>query len=441
MIIHVVQPGDTLQSIADHYGTTVRVLINDNALCEPAKLVMGQCIVVAEPESTYIVQEGDTLMGIANSHNVTIMQLLQNNPYLSDRQYLFPGDRIVISYNRLGRIVTHGNAVPYINNTTYRKTLPYLTYLSIVNYTAADTGEIISYYDDAEFIQTAKNYNVVPLMFLTTLTIQGEANTRTVYELLLSENIQDRLIENILVILREKGFVGLNLSIEYISEANLPYIENASARIAERLSEEGFLAFTTINPNIALVDDELVFQRVDYSTLGNMADSIIFMNYEWARNLNPPSPISSIYQIEGYLQYLRGTIPSDKLNIGLATIGYDWELPFIAGVSTVHVLTYDSAVDLARNEGVAIQFDDLSKTPFFVYSNSNNPFPVEHIVWFIDARSIDALLELVVEYHLQGTGIWNITIFNSQLWLIINSQFEIVKLYDLHRQRLEPWTP
>ena len=48
-------------------------------------------------------------------------------------------------------------------------------------------------------------------------------------------------------------------------------------------------------------------------------------------------------------------------------------------------------------------------------------------MWFVDARSIDALLDLVVEYDLQGTGIWNITVYNAQLWLIINSQFEIAK--------------
>ncbi|NLO09751.1 MAG: LysM peptidoglycan-binding domain-containing protein [Clostridiales bacterium] len=427
MIIHVVQPGDTIQSIANQYETSVSILIGDNLLSEPQNLVIGQCIVIAQPELIYIVQEDDTLSNIANSHNVTIMQLLQNNPFLSDRAYIYPGDRIVISYNKVGRIATHGNALPYINNETYRKTLPYLTYLSIVNYTATDTGEIISYYDDIELIQIAKDYHVLPFLFLTTLTIKGEANIRTAYELLLSEDIQDRLMENILLILREKGFAGLNLSIEYVSEANLPYIEKVSARIAERLGEEGFLAFVTINPNITLVDDELVFQRVDYTTLGNMADSIIFMNYEWAMNLNPPSPVSSIFQIDNYLQYLRGTIPSDKLSIGLATIGYDWELPFIAGLSSVRILTYDSAVALARNEGVVIQFDNRSKTPYYFYTSRVTPYPVEHLVWFVDARSIDALLDLVVEYDLQGTGIWNITVYNAQLWLIINSQFEIAK--------------
>ena len=158
MIIHIVQQGDTLQKIATYYGTSVQILVQDNGLINPDSLVIGQCIVIAIPEITYIVQDGDTLENIAYSHNVTLMQLFQNNPFLSDREYIFPGDRIVVSYNKTGKLSTHGNAVPYINRETYRKTLPYLTYISVVNYTATDTGDIVSYYDDEEFIQIAKDY-------------------------------------------------------------------------------------------------------------------------------------------------------------------------------------------------------------------------------------------------------------------------------------------
>lgn len=427
MIIHVVQQGDTIQSIAEYYRTSETVLIRDNALREPDNLVIGQAIVIAYPTLTYIVQEGDTLEGIANSHNVSLIQLLQNNPYLSDREYIYSGDRIVVSYEKKGTIVTHGNTIPFINNISYTKTLPYLTYISIVNYTVTDTGEIISYYDDLELIQTAKQYSVIPLMFLTTLTLQGEANIRTAYQLLLDEHYQNRLIENIINSLREKGFYGINVSYEYVSETTLPYIERVYSKIEARLKEEGFFVFATINPNITVLGDELVFQRMDYTELSTLADSIVFMNYERARNVNPPSPISSIYQMEVYLDYLMDTVPTNILSLGLATIGYDWALPYLAGISSVNSLTIDNAIGLARNEGAVIQFDEISQTPYFRYTNRRGPNPVEHIVWFIDARSINALLDLVAANDLQGIGIWNITVFNEQLWLIINSQFEILK--------------
>ncbi|MFT4143923.1 MAG: LysM peptidoglycan-binding domain-containing protein [Mobilitalea sp.] len=428
MIIHVVQPGDTLQSISDAYGVPLGTLIQANGLSDSYSLVIGQSIIIVYPESTYTVQVGDTLYSIANSHNVTVLQLLQNNSFLSDRTYIFPGDILVINYNQSRKITTHGNTVPYINKNTLRKTLPYLTYLSVLNYTATTGGEILTYYDDTELIQITKEYGVIPLMLLTTLTVQGEANIRTAFDLLLNEEYQNRQIDNILTILKTKGYYGVNISLEYISVSNFRLYENYFMKLSTRLSEEGYLVFAIINPNITEVGDEISYERADYTLLNQISHNIIFMNYEWARSTNPPSPISSIYNINAYLNYLLASIPPDKIIIGLATIGYDWELPYSAGVSSVTSLTVERAIELARNVGAIIQFDEKSQTPYFTYSVIVDRQSINHIVWFIDARSINALLNLVTIHDLLGTGIWNITVYNPQLWLVIISQYQIEKI-------------
>jgi len=115
MIIHVVQQDETIQSIADFYGVSETILIQDNGLENENDLVIGQSLVIVYPELTYTVKDGDSLMDIAKFHNVTVMQLLQNNPYLAEREYIYPGDEIVINYNKKGNITTHGNTVPYID--------------------------------------------------------------------------------------------------------------------------------------------------------------------------------------------------------------------------------------------------------------------------------------------------------------------------------------
>jgi len=428
MELYVVQQGDTIQSIADHYMIPVEMLIRDNGLTLPYVLVIGQALVIAIPESIYTVKEGDTLVSIANSNNVSVMNLLMNNPYLSDREFLFPGDTIIIKYSTKGTITTHGNTVPYIDKSTLKKTLPYLTYLSILNFTATRDGEIITYYDDTNIISMAKVYGVMPLMLLTTLTVQGEANIGIAYDILLNEEIQNKQIENILTLLKTKGYYGINISFEYVSVANFDLYEKYLTKISKRINEEGYLVFTTINTNITNVNQEVRFEKVDYSTLDQLAQNIIFMNYEWATNINPPSPISSIYNIDAFLNYVSEYIAPDKEIIGLATIGYDWELPFLAGLSSVYSLTLERAIDLARNVGAEIKFDEISQTPFFNYIITMNQNSIAHIVWFIDPRSVNALLDLAVKYNLHGISIWNITIYNPQLWLVINSQYDIVKL-------------
>jgi spore germination protein len=365
-------------------------------------------------------------MDIADAHNVPVMQLLMNNPYLSEREYIYPGEIIVIQYNRKGIITTHGNTVPFINRGTLRKTLPYLTYLSILNFTATTEGDIITYYDDTEILQTTKEYGVIPLMLITTLTVQGEANIRVAYDLLLNKDFQNRQIENLLNILSTKGYYGVNLSIEYINIANVQLYESYFSNLSNRLTEAGYLVFVTINP--ISVSDGVRFEQIDYTLFDQLSHNIIFMNYEWATNINPPSPISSIYNLDLFLDYINQFITPDKVIIGMATIGYDWELPFSAGISSVNSLTLNRAINLALEVDAEIQFDEKSQTPYYRYSFVSNGNQIEHIVWFIDARSINSLLGLVTEYALNGIGVWNTTIYNPQLWLLINSQYVIEKL-------------
>jgi Predicted glycosyl hydrolase len=321
MEIYVVKPGDTIQSIADNYKVTVEMLVQDNGLNPLAKLVVGQALVIAYPDITYIVKEGDTLSKIADSYGVTVMKLLMNNPYLSDRDYIYPGDIIIIKYNTKGNITTHGNTVPYISQSVLKKTLPYLTYLSILNFTATKEGEIITYYDDSEVIRMAKNYGVIPLMLVTTLTIQGDANVGIAYDILLNEDFQNKQIDNISKLLKEKGYYGINLSFEYINPTTIQLYEKYLSNIVKRLGEDGYLVFTTINTNIKNISNAVTFEKINYSTLNNLAHNIIFMNYEWATSINPPSPISSIYNIDKFLNYVSEFIAPSKEIIGMATIG------------------------------------------------------------------------------------------------------------------------
>jgi spore germination protein len=424
MVIHVVQQGETIVSIADYYGIPVTRLRTDNGLRDNQNLVIGQSIIIAVPEVVYTVKEGDTLTDIAEAFQVSVMQLLRNNPFLSDRVYIYPGEEIVISYPLRGSITIHGNTNPNIDPAILRKTLPYLTYLSILNYTATKEGDIITYFDDSQVVEITKGYGVMPLLLLTTLTIRGEANIGIEYDLLLNSKYQNHYIDNLLDIIKLKGYQGVNISFQYINVTNI-YLYNAFfTLISDRLNSEGFYVFVTINPNFSNVTGDVGFERVDYSIINEYAQNIIFMSYQWATNINPPSPISSIYKMDVFLSYVNTFISPDKIIIGIPTIGYKWELPFLPGFSSINAISFEGAVEHADVHGAVIQFDEISQTPYYIYYENK----IQYIVWFIDSRSINALLELVVKYGLYGSGIWNITLYNPQLWLVINSQYDIVKV-------------
>lgn len=431
MIIHVVKQGDTIRSIADQYGVSASRLVIDNGLLTPNKLIIGQTIVITYPEVTYVVEKGDTLNKIAELHNTTIMQLLRNNPYLLDREYIYPGENLIISYDQIrGKLRTNGVATEFINTNVLIKTLPNLTYLSILGYRITDGANILDI-NDRDIIRLTKEFGVAPIMMLTTLTVRGEEDLEVALQVLNDEVAMDTLIDNVLIILKEKGFYGVSVTFQLLEAETLLNYKIFTSKIAERMKEEGFKVFFTLTPNPVLVDGNITFERLDYSYIGEQSDSIVLMDFNWGVSFGPPMPISSITNIQVFLDYILQQIPPSRVVWGQQLIGYDWELPYTIGVTRANSLTYNSALSLADQYGVTILFDEVSQTPYFFYTRiAATGIAQEHVVWFIDPRSIQALLTLISELNLAGIGIWNVMTYNPQLWLVINSQYEIEKIYN-----------
>lgn len=429
MDIYIVQPNDTVYSIAKKYGISANKLIRDNEIIKPNELVPGQTLVIAHPKQIYVIQEGDTIKSIADTYGVDPMQLLRNNPFLSNGK-LPPGVEITISYSTTRKAITHGFVYPYINKDTLKKTLPNLTYITIYNYRAISRGEIISYYDDTEIIQISKEYGTIPLMMLTTLSAQGEADIETAYSIILNDEYQEIFIADTLKFIKEKDYLGANIIFNYMNPSNQNLYENFVSKLSSRLENEGYFLFVTVNPNTKYVNNSLVFEKIDYTGISEVVKDIVFLQFIWGTNYGPPLPVNSIDTLKTFTDYIITTLPSDKVSVGNSLISYDWKLPYIPGKSFANSLSVNSALSLAHDVGATIEFDDVSQSPFFIYAIVNYNQKEEHIVWTIDARSVLALVNLILEDKLSGAAFWNLMIYLPQVWLVMNTHFDIEKLLE-----------
>lgn len=428
MEIYIVQQGDSIYSIANKYGVTADKLVQDNGLIHPYNLVVGQALVIAFPKQTHIVQQGDTLQGIADTYQVSVMLLLRNNPFLIEREYIYPGETLVISYNTRGSITTNGFAYSYIKEAPLLKVLPNLTYLSILNYTVSEKGDVFADQDDSEVIIKSKEYNVIPLMVLTTRTLQGKSNLEVAASILQNEEYQEKNIEEAIKIMKEKGYFGANFIFNYLNVDNQSLYLSFAKKIYKRTQQEGLLLFITINYDINEINNEVIFEKVNYGDISKYVDGLIFLQFVWGTNYGPPIPVCNMYHIDILVNYLiESNVPKDKLIMGKPVIGYEWELPYIPGKSVANSLNLYSVYDLAYEYNSVIYFNEESQTPFFTYSEQLVEGTLEHIVWFIDARSINALDTLIADMGLNGGAIWNMMIYYPQLWTIIYSQYDIIK--------------
>jgi len=428
MEIYVVQQDDDIYSIAKKHTISVDRLIQENGLFYPFDLIIGQALVITHPKQSHIVQQGDTLQSIADLYNVPLMQISRNNQSLSDKKYIYVGETLVISYNTKGRITTNGFAYHFIQKETLLKTLPNLTYLSIFNYSTVDKGEIISYNeDDSYIIKTAKDYGAIPLMIVTTLNQQGDTNKEIEKGILLNEEYQENTINNFINIMKSKGYQGINIIFNYINKESQLLYEYFLKKIAIRLQTESFLFFVTINYQWQIINGKITLEQVDYEKLSPYVNGLIFLRLEWGTHFGPPVPVININNAIALLDYVESVVTQDKFIFSIPMIGYDWSLPYIPNKSSANSLSINVVLDIAYSANTIIELDENSQTPFFYYTPLDNDINSKHIIWFIDARTMKAFLELIYQKGLNGCGIWNVMIYNSQLWTIINSQFDIVK--------------
>lgn len=424
MVIHVVQPGDSLYRIAREHQVPLPLLIAQNELREPYRLTPGQTVVVPQPTQTHTVRQGETLTGIAAQYNTTVLALLQNNPQLGGSDRIRAGQLLVISYGpKLGTFAVNGYAYPSIDQQVLRKTLPYLTYLSVFSYGFDSLGRLLP--QNAEAItRIARQYGVRPLLVLTTLGEDGQFSSTRAQQLLRDATARSALIENLAQTLAAQGFAGVDIDFEYIPAEDAAAYADFVRAVRARLEPMGYTVMVALAPKTSAGQPGLLYEAHDYAALGAAADDVLLMTYEWGYALSEPMAVAPIDKVEQVVRFAVSQIPPDKIFLGMPNYGYDWTLPYIKGQSRARSLGNVQATEQAVQVGAPIRFDTVAQSPHYNYWRER----AEHEVWFEDARSVQAKLLLAGEYQLRGVSIWNIMRYFPQLWLVLNQLYNIEKL-------------
>ena len=424
MFVHVVKRGDTIWSIARRYNVSPQRIISDNAIPNPQNLVLGQALLILIPKTVHTVTAGDTLPLIAMAYDTSVLTLMQNNPVLISNPVLVPGQTLVIDFTEEKRrsLVINSYAYPYINQDVLRRALPYLTYLTIFGYGFTLEGDLIEI-DDQPLINLAYEYRTAPVMLISSITEEGTFSGSKASVLFNDVNLQNKVIDNIIDIMVEKGYVGLDVDFEYIEpkdgEAYLRFLEN----VISQLHPMGFFVNTDLAPKTSGRQAGLLYEAHNYPEIGAISDTVLLMTYEWGYTYGPPLPVSPLPSMRRVLDYAVTEIDPSKLFLGISNYGYDFTLPYVAGESRAQSLSTKEAVDLAVRVGAEIQYDETAMAPFFFYTEAG----VQHQVYFEDARSIRAKLLLLPEYGLRGALYWNLMRRNEQNLLMLNYYIDILR--------------
>ena len=427
MDIYIVKENDTVTKIASEYGISVQRLITDNSLSSDGRLVVGQALLILRPEVIHSFSNGDTLFSIAAMYDTDVMQLYRNNPLIIGTDNIPVGTQIVVKYENppAQSIRTSGFAYDYINRNTLRAALPYLTYLILFGYGFNDDGTVIEPLDD-EVIPIAHEFRTAVFLSLTSINQDGTFSSAKIERLITDVDFQNIVIGNMIEVIQQKNAQGLDIDMEYVPPQYRNEFTSFVSNASRQLHEAGFLLHVDLAPKYSDEQSGLLYEAHDYSALGAVADFVFLMTYEWGYTYGPPMAVAPLPNVKRVLEYAVTEIDPKKIFLGIPNYGYNWKLPFVRGESKAVTIGNVNAVRLALAKGSEILYDEQAQSPYFYYSD---PEGTAHVVWFDDMRSMNEKYKLVAENNILGCGYWNLMRPFRQNYLLLNSLFNIEKLY------------
>ena len=423
MDIYVVKPGDTPQSIAESYNIPTYVLSMLNNLNEIPNLVVGQALLILRPLRYHTVGRGETLFSLAGRYGIDLNTIYRNNPGLGGRPLVYPGQTLIIEFERspLRQIDVNGYAYPYIDKNLLRTTLPYINYMTPFTYGITNSGNLVQL-DDEELIDLSLNYGVAPLMHLSTLTESGGFSNELASLVLNNLDIQETLISEIVANMQNKGYRGLDIDFEFVYPQDSLLYGEFIGKLRSTLNPLGYEVIAALAPKTSDTQRGLLYEGHNYRAIGENADAVLLMTYEWGYTYGPPLAVAPIRNVRQVVEYALTIIPPEKIFLGIPNYGYDWTLPYVKGESRADSISNVEAIQIAARNGAEIQFDEVSQAPWFRYTDDQGRV---HEVWFEDVRSIQQKFNLLNEKGLRGAGYWNLMRPFQQNWSLLDYMFDV----------------
>jgi len=426
--IHVVSQGESLWTIAQEYGVPYQGIVDANQLPNPDQLVLGQAIVIPIAGRLHKVTKEENLRQVSERYQVPIGDLVRANQiqnqvnlpvgtklYIPNHHYRQKPTIDVGAYVDIG--ITGEDSPQYVNQVG-----EFLTYLQIFSYELNADGTL-SPINDQAIINAAYANRVVPLMVITNLE-EGAFDTELVTTVLQSDELQERLLDEAIAIMEERGYLGLDFDLEYLGAENRERYNELMRKARARLDERGYLLSSALAPQVEPDMVGVLYEGHDYAAHGEIADFVFLMTYEWGWTGGPPMAVAPISQVRRVIEYAASVMPNDKIMMGIPLYGYDWTLPFVEGETRARAIDHQEAIRLAVTYNAMIEYDENAQSPYFTYVDEAG---LEHEVWFEDARSIQAKFDLVKELGLRGFYYWVLGWDFPQNWLLIDANFTVNK--------------
>lgn len=223
--------------------------------------------------------------------------------------------------------------------------------------------------------------------------------------------IRTKTIENIIKIVKEKPYDGVNIDFELLKPEQEKNLTAFMAELYPRMKQLNKTVIISVFPKVDV--DPSISGAYNYADLAKNSDFLQVMLYDHHWSTSAPGPIAPVDWYEANLKYaVEQAGGANKIIAGVSAYGYNW--PLEKGKAAEDV-KYADAIALAKKNGAEIMYDDKSQAPHFKYSGGE--------VWFENDKSTAAKLDIVAKYKPAGIAIWRLGQEQPEIWPLIDQKY------------------
>ena len=284
-------------------------------------------------------------------------------------------------------------------------------------YHAQADGTVTAENENLNLVAAAREHNLNIFATVTnTANAAGAFSHGIAAAILASPELRRRLIDNLVTLVEDKGYDGIDLDWEALKAADRDrfssFVEELGAALHGKLR---FLSIA-VTPKTSEPGqwDNQIF--ADWARIGKAVDEFKIMTYSYSGSWSDPGPQAPLAWVNRVLSFAESVVAVRKISMGVPFFGFDWHGGAVSTVSA------SRGAALAARYHVAIGRDPGSQEATLRFADKG----VTHEVFFQDQTAIAAKLAELRARHpkIAGISIWVMSQEAAGFWPLIERKLQ-----------------
>jgi spore germination protein YaaH len=196
----------------------------------------------------------------------------------------------------------------------------------------------------------ANGLRIVPSLFVASASADHQVLTN------------DSVIQQIVDYTQAEGYDGFDLDLEGVDPSDRQTLTEFVAALAAQLHAAGKMLTLALPAKVSDTTTGWA-GAFDIGALGAQADLATIMAYEYRGPFSGPGSVAPYDWVQRVLAFTTQQMPSDRVLLGLAFYGYDWN----TSTGSTRSVGYPQVAALADSVGAQLAFDSAQQSSTFTY--------------------------------------------------------------------------